>query len=111
MDEIVDYVIVGGGCAGTYIAWRLATAPGKRSIRLYEQDRIGGRLFTLSFSGIGGQIELGGMRYSTKQVLVNNLVPKLGLTSKPFVYPERFSYLRGRRIPPDSLPYLLRGDE
>jgi monoamine oxidase len=112
MDEIFDYVVVGGGCAGTYVAWRLATAPGKRSIRLCEQDRIGGRLFTLSFSGIGGQIELGGMRYSTKQIFVNHLVPTLGLTGDPFVYPERFSYLRGRRLPPDSSPpYLLRGDE
>jgi monoamine oxidase len=113
MSEILDYAVVGGGCAGTYIAWRLSTAPGKRSVHLYEADRIGGRLLTLKLSGNGDTpIELGGMRYSPNQVLISNLLPELKLKSRKFDYPMRFLYLRNQRfLPGSSPPYHLDADE
>ncbi|MFL6862549.1 MAG: NAD(P)-binding protein, partial [Allosphingosinicella sp.] len=62
----LDIAIVGGGCAGTYSAWRLQPELGEdNSIGLFEySDRIGGRLYSVAVPGIPSmKAELGGMRY------------------------------------------------
>lgn len=113
MTEIVDYAIIGGGCAGTYTAWRLSTAFPNRSIHLYEEDRIGGRLLTLRLSGCSDvPLELGGMRYSPNQIFISSLLPVLKLDWKTFDYPMRFFYLRDYRFVPGATPpYHLDPEE
>src|SRR5687767_7972690 len=62
----LDVAIIGGGCAGTYSAWRLQQEMGdKSSIGLFEySDRIGGRLYSVTVPGVPSlKAELGGMRY------------------------------------------------
>jgi monoamine oxidase len=110
---IVDYAIVGGGCAGTYAAWRLITACPDQVVHLYEgTPRIGGRLLTVKLHCAGTQIELGGMRYALNQVLISNLVKRLGLDSKEFNYPLQLLYLRDRRFWAGAAPpYSLTKEE
>ena len=53
-DPTIDVAIVGGGVAGCYAAWRLASAPNPTGkIRLFERsERIGGRLFSVPCTGM-----------------------------------------------------------
>lgn len=139
MNKIIDFAVVGGGIAGTYVAWRLAQpdqserlkelvpAPsGKLAIHLFEATkRVGGRLLTVRMPGTSLKAELGGMRYTNDQLLVAHLVAKLGLTEKPFSFSTRLMYLRGRHLKLDRIetgrcstcgaplgfPYELRNGE
>lgn len=65
----IDYAVIGAGIAGTYCAWRLQKALGKkRKIVLFEHsNRIGGRLLTIRFPKSKLKAELGGMRYMPVQ--------------------------------------------
>ena|SRR2546422_1039267 len=102
-DKVIDFAIVGAGVAGTYAAWRLATAPYEDlkelvprqatppTIRLFEaSERIGGRLHTERMPGMSAcRAELGGMRFTEDQVLVRSLVAHLQLPCRVFDYPMR----------------------
>src|SRR3989442_1777321 len=103
MDDIIDFAIVGAGVAGTYVAWRLANTPiqelgalvparqGKPTIRIFEATpRIGGRLHTEELRQF--RAELGGMRYTPNQILLNELVSRLPVHSTGFEYPVRLMY-------------------
>jgi len=117
----IDFAIIGGGCSGTYVAWRLANKYPNKSIRLYEaSDRIGGRLATIEMPGtkaLTGQsvrVELGGMRFSKAQLLVRHLIGHLGLHPKPFSYPISHYYLRGKHYyasDSEIPPYSVDGEE
>ncbi len=99
MDEPIEFAIVGGGVAGTYAAWRLATASPRRAVHLFEAtSRIGGRLLTGSMPGLPFRAELGGMRYTERQLLVANLIKKLDLSSRPFEFDTCLLFLRGRHM-------------
>jgi lysine 2-monooxygenase len=111
------FTIVGAGMAGLYAAWRLAQSGFRDDVWLLEMtDRIGGRLDTVTFGG-RATVELGGMRFSTGQKLVTELIKDLGLTWS--VFPETDNalyYLRGKhvwqremkkRCMPPVLPYGL----
>ncbi len=125
MSDTIDIAVVGGGVAGAYVAWRLAStrwtdltdsariSPSLRAlserrtnnplkIHLYEQsDRIGGRLYSLPVRGFSKTVaELGGMRYYPTHRLVSGLIKKLKLPTKIFLAPpsDNFVYLRGRRL-------------
>lgn len=96
-------VIIGGGAAGTYLAWRLANAddaeyaPG--DINLYERtDHISGRLYSPTVgedlctkagaaSPDGAHLprtELGGMRIRTKDKIAIGVMAELGIETGPF---------------------------
>src|SRR5690242_43756 len=94
-DNILDFAIIGGGVAGLYLAWRLtgskcsASDDGRResNVQLFEgEDRVGGRLLTRKMPGMEFLAELGGMRYTSQHILLKNLVRKLGLKEKEFVF-------------------------
>src|SRR5690349_14128771 len=114
-----DVAVVGGGVAGAYTAWRLATSSnhdsaallkkigkhhkGKLNIALYEMgDRIGGRLLSVKPPGMPNTMcELGGMRYLTSHSHVRSLVEEvLRLEWEPFVadQPNNLVYLRRKRF-------------
>lgn len=84
----LDVAVIGGGCAGTYSAWRLQQAVGaEQDIALFEYSgRIGGRLYTVSIPGMPNvKAELGGMRYiPTEHIVVADLIRHLKLETKDF---------------------------
>jgi len=65
---IIDFVVVGGGITGTYLARRLSSQfPDKKVLLVEKSDRIGGRLLS-SYLGEGENpyntaLEFGGMRF------------------------------------------------
>jgi hypothetical protein len=132
-----DIAIVGGGIAGIYSGWRLATAKpgesptfkkwaaknGKLRVAVFEgSSRIGGRLLSArppSFSS-NTTCELGGMRYMSSQTLVRSLVEnELDLPRYPQVVdqPSNIVYLRDKQLrfsqvqDPRALPYSLEWAE
>ena len=100
-DAPFDLAIIGGGVAGTYVAYRVATRRRDWAIALFERsERIGGRLLSLPASANGGPAaEMGGMRYRTSQPLVSRIIEELGLASRPFltVHDDNRFFLRTAR--------------
>lgn len=135
---VLDFAIVGGGVAGLYSAWRIAsTSPdvinrligkpsGVPSLKLFEATtRVGGRLLTVRMPGTTFLAELGGMRYTTSHILLRDFVRSFRLPTKPFRFVDRLMYLRGRHLKagsvlrgscescdaPRGMPYRLEPDE
>jgi len=124
--HILDYAVVGAGCAGTYVAYRIAKERPEKTLALFEASaRIGGRLLTVRIPGMSQKAELGGMRFTDKQVWINGLVSHLQLSQLPFNYPLEALYVRGRHLRPpfpppktcsnckgpEGLPFALAKDE
>jgi len=129
-----DVVVVGGGIAGVYTAWRLImagnidasfikTAKNRRlRIAIFEgSDRIGGRLLSARAPGFPNMnCEIGGMRYVSSQRLVSALIEnelKLPRHEQDVDEPINIVYTRGHRLrtyqlsDPDVLPYNLSEEE
>lgn len=113
-----ETVVVGGGVAGLYAAWRLARAG--QDVRVLEAgDRLGGRLWSLPMrSPQALPAELGGMFFNDNQPLVHGLCAEVFDLPRQRVTPEPdFAWLRGHRFrveafaDPSVLPYGLRPDE
>ena len=98
----IDVAIVGGGVAGTYAAWRLASEQPRLRIALFEMsDRIGGRLRSIAFPEAPHLVgETGGMRFLPAHRHVFNLVRQLGLPARgfPVIEPQEHLALRGRNF-------------
>src|SRR5579862_4583102 len=96
----IDVAIVGGGVAGTYAAWRIASEQPHLRIALFEMsDRIGGRLRSIAFREAPNLVgEAGGMRFLPAHKHVFNLVRRLGLHARgfPVIEPQDHLVLRGR---------------
>ena len=96
--EHLDLAIIGGGAAGTSVAWAVQRAWPEWSIALFERtSRIGGRLHSVRVDGLDHPIELGGMRYITSHRRVAAVIDQFALPTHPFDPsggPER-SVLRG----------------
>ncbi len=122
----MDYAVVGAGCAGTYVAYRLATERPEKAVELFEASaRVGGRLLTVQIPGMTHKAELGGMRFTDTQPWINGLVGHLELKQVPFEFPLEAWYVRGRHLRgrspgrskcvtcggPAGLPYSLRNEE
>ncbi len=125
----LDVAVIGGGCSGTYSAWRLQQDMGAdQKIALFEySDRIGGRLYSVTVPGVPHvKAELGGMRFIPDQhIMVADLVSHLGLETRDFPMGApapvgsncNLFYLRGRHFrlhelsDPDKVPYNLAWSE
>lgn len=96
----IDVAIVGGGVAGTYAAWRLASEQPHLRVALFEMsDRIGGRLRSIAFPEAPHLVgEAGGMRFLQAHKHVLNLVRQLRLPARgyPVIEPQDHLALRGR---------------
>lgn len=123
----LDLVVVGGGPAGTYTAWRAMTGsttpgsplpadPAQRRVLLLESSgRIGGRLDSIAAPGTQGLMaEFGGMGFTDADRIFSALVRKVfGIPNQPFATGSNLVYLRGVRLQatdldkPASLPYRL----
>jgi monoamine oxidase len=97
-DAELDLAVIGGGIAGTSVAWALRQARPDWSIALFERlSRIGGRLHSVRIDGLDHPIELGGMRYITSHRRVAALIDQFSIPTHAFDPtggPER-SVLRG----------------
>ncbi|XP_062520736.1 aplysianin-A-like [Corticium candelabrum] len=122
--DVQDIVIVGGGAAGTFAAWRLQHAKVASKIMLLEAtNRIGGRLYSQQIPGIDYYVaDLGGMRYLPDfQPYIKALVKELKLETKVFEMDsnneEKPWFLRGRFFQQKDIvsignsAYGLRDDE
>jgi len=113
----LDLAIVGAGVSGLYSGWRWMTSPAGRGTRsaVFEcSDRVGGRLLTVQPPGMPeARVELGGMRFTSEQKLVQALISDMQLETEPFkVYePGNVACLRGRHLKtadlvhPERVPY------
>jgi monoamine oxidase len=125
-----DVAIVGAGIAGLYCAWRLLKADRTLRVRIVEQSpRPGGRLMSVDLLRDAGapKVELGGMRFTDSQQLVNRLVRDLAadepraareLTPVDFTFHTTLAFLRQKRVCdptgraiPSHVPYQLRDKE
>lgn len=129
-------VIIGGGIAGLYAAWRLRELQSGFEVEVYEAaGRIGGRIDTATFgifdkkSGAEPtelKAELGAMRFPREHRMLFDLCEKLGIpnvdkTSKPDAWRGPFElkslyHLRGTTLSKESLrrgkiPYRVRPEE
>jgi monoamine oxidase len=76
-----DYVIVGGGISGLYLAYELLKMKGPCKLILLEKGtRLGGRVFTYSDSYM--TVDTGAGRFNEKHLLFMKLLKELGLDDK-----------------------------
>ncbi len=98
----IDVAIIGGGVAGFYAAWRLASEQPRLRVSLFEMsDRIGGRLRSIAFPQAPHLVgEAGGMRFLPAHKHVFNLVRQLQLPARsyPVQEPPDHLALRGRNF-------------
>ena len=118
----LDVAVVGAGIAGVYCAWRLRQAHPDWQIGLFESSgRVGGRLLTVTPPNMDHvRCELGGMRFTNQQPLIQHLVEdELQLKTRVMDVdnPENFAYLRRKPLRqadlanPDKVPYHLTDGE
>ncbi len=117
LTPVLDLAIVGAGVSGLYSGWRWLTSPqgqGSQTAVFELSKRVGGRLLSVTPPGMPeARIELGGMRFTTGQKMVQALVAYLQLETEPFVVsePPNMAYLRGQHLRtadlshPDKVPY------
>lgn len=82
-----EVAVVGGGLSGLVTAYELMRM-GLRPV-LYEADRIGGRLRTVTFDGCdpGLTAEMGAMRFPPSSTAFQHYVDLVGLETRPFPNP------------------------
>ena len=118
----LDVAVVGAGIAGVYCDWRLRQAHPDWQIGLFESSgRVGGRLLTVTPPDMDHvRCELGGMRFTNQQPLIQHLVEdELQLKTRVMDVdnPENFAYLRRKPLRqadlanPDKVPYHLTDGE
>ena len=119
----IDCVVVGGGVAGLYAAWRLSSQASASTssprVSVFEhRSRLGGRIDTIKVGHSTARIELGAMRFWTSQQLVTSLLDELKIPIEDFPSDQEISsYFRGVHLRPQhyaqpaNVPYRLRGAE
>ncbi|WNI14615.1 flavin monoamine oxidase family protein [Actinacidiphila sp. ITFR-21] len=82
-----EVAVIGGGLSGMVAAYELMRT-GLRPV-VYEADRIGGRLRTVTFDGCdpGLTAEMGAMRFPPSSTAFQHYVDLVGLETRPFPNP------------------------
>jgi len=93
---IYDYIIIGGGISGLFIAHKLADT--EKDILIVEStNRLGGRLFTKNENNL--QFELGGARISSQHKKVMSLLTEFNLIDDLIELPDKINYkIKGPKI-------------
>jgi monoamine oxidase len=87
----MDYVIIGGGIAGLYCAYKLQQRNPNQTIVLCEKDnRLGGRIHT--YYGNGFSLEAGAGRFNRNHTILIHLIEELGLKNKMQIISSDFVY-------------------
>ena len=93
---IYDYIIVGGGISGLFMAYKLSTTD-NNILLLESSNRLGGRLLTKVEQGV--QFELGGARISSKHLKVMSLLKEFALDKDLVMLPDKITYkIKGPKI-------------
>ena len=93
---VYDYIIVGGGISGLFMAYKLADT-GKDILVVESTNRFGGRVFTKKEKGL--QFELGAARLSSKHTKVMALLKELNLQDDLTQLPDKINYkIKGPKI-------------
>lgn len=77
-----DIIIIGGGIAGLYTAYKILKASPHKSILILESSpRLGGRIHTFrkNNSTIWPSLEFGAGRFNSRHILLRQLIKELGL--------------------------------
>ena len=83
-----DFIIIGGGIAGLYSAYKLKThVPGLKFCILEKEGRIGGRMGSEDFHGVS--IAMGAGVGRKKDILLYNLLRELKIKWKEYDYRSR----------------------
>jgi len=94
-------LVVGGGSAGLYTAWRLSSSKNESTaVFEWSPTRLGGRVLTKPFPG-GQYLELGAMRFKSKHLLLMQVLRELNLTDHITNFTmtdNRLYYLRGEHV-------------
>ena len=105
----IDLAIIGAGVSGLYSGYRLLYGEFRsgvdtpKSVHVFEMSaRVGGRLESIRLPRSSVIGELGGMRYTPSQAIVNSLINDV-LDLKPVNFPlgdpaNHIVYLRGQRF-------------
>src|SRR5215831_11053754 len=95
-NDINELIIIGGGIAGLYAAWRIAHEKSDYKIVVLEaSNRLGGRIWSQTLPGLPFSAELGAMRFRDNHQLVGGLIKELKLATKKFDVADASYYLRG----------------
>jgi len=87
--SIYDYIIVGGGISGLFMAHKLADT-GKDILLLESSNRLGGRIYTTREKGV--QFELGASRVSANHTKTMNLISELKLQKDLVKLSDKINY-------------------
>lgn len=94
--SIYDYIIVGGGISGLFMAYKLSETNSK-ILLIESSNRLGGRIYTKKEEGL--QFELGAARISSKHTKVMSLLKELKLDDQLIQLSDKINYkLKGSRI-------------
>ena len=98
-----DIVIIGGGIAGLFTAFKLADT-GFRIIILESSDRLGGRIKTVTKKNIS--FEAGAARIHNTHGKILSLIDDLNLSDELIQLPEKFDHiLRNKK---EDFPYQTK---
>ena len=86
---IYDYIIVGGGISGLFMAYKLADT-GKDILLVESTGRLGGRLLTKQEHGV--QFEVGAARISSTHSKVMSLLKECELDKELVPLPDKVTY-------------------
>ena len=110
VDQTIDYVIVGAGATGAYLAKRLSLQfPDAKILILEKESDVGGRLRSINHATSTdelAQVELGGMRYFPSiHTITDNVVKLLDLSAVevPYVQDNGVFYARASSFKNDQL--------
>ena len=91
-----EFVVIGGGISGLYVAYRIIQKYPKSKIPVIESDtELGGRI--RSHREDGFMIEKGAARFSETHKRVIRLVGELGLSSKMIELPKTREFVYQRK--------------
>jgi len=96
MEPKYDYIIIGGGLAGLYTAYKINQTEPKAKLLILERNRqMGGRIDTINH-----KLEAGAGRFHDHHKLLLTLIDELGLTNKiqPISSFEHFAPINSGKI-------------
>jgi protoporphyrinogen oxidase len=105
---IYDTIIIGGGIAGLYTAYKLIKKNPNHKILILERNRkIGGRIDT--YKDKYYTVEAGAARFHERHTLLLKLIEEMGLTSKMVPISSEFEYISTKTKERIKFPHEIIG--
>ena len=105
---IYDIIIIGGGIAGLYTAYKLIKKNPNQKILILERNRkIGGRIDT--YTDKYYTVEAGAARFHENHTLLLKLIEEMGLKSKMVPISSEFEYISTKTKERIKFPHEIIG--